>query len=199
MIDGCMCGLIDHILDLSTKSSIKPKKVLDLGTGTGCLLLSVLEEFPNAVGVGVDKSSEALDVARTNANQLGFGLRTQFIQSNWLNNIDSSVHRNFDLIISNPPYIAPADYPHLNPTVNAWEPVTALVANREGLEEYDVISKSIMEKKILDRDDGLLVFEIGKDQENDIVDIVQANGFKLDSMRKDLGGIFRSLAFRSHN
>ncbi|EFA74762.1 hypothetical protein PPL_11794 [Heterostelium album PN500] len=199
--------LIDQIVMLREYENFSPTNILDLGTGTGCLLLSLLNEFPNATGVGVDQSLDALEIAKYNSISIDkqnssdnnssnniINNRVEFIQSNWLSSLSNN--KKYQLIISNPPYISHSDYINLNPTVKLFEPKTALVADNNGLKDYEIIAKSIVDKDILDRDNGLVVFEIGMNQENDIIKIMESNGFELKCQGKDLGRIIRCLVFK---
>jgi len=99
-------------------------RVLDLGTGTGCILLTLLAERPQAAGIGVDISPGALEVAKSNRDDLSIGSRAEFIQSDWYRDVEG----RFDLIVANPPYIGAGEIPALAPEVRDWEPRLALVA-----------------------------------------------------------------------
>ncbi|EGG14683.1 hypothetical protein DFA_10941 [Cavenderia fasciculata] len=183
--------LIEQILELHNYEKQLPLNILDLGTGTGCLLLSLLEEFSNSKGVGIDQSLDALKVAKENSISLKMDNRSTFIQSNWVDSIVNQQHNNvplkYNLIISNPPYISENEYQTLNPTVKQWEPITALVANDNGLREYDIISKSIRKHNLLSQDSNtlsnipsFLVFEIGHTQEESVKKLVVDNGFEFN-------------------
>jgi len=113
------------------------RTVLDLGTGTGCILLACLESMPLARGVGVDVSPAALVVAEGNARDLGLADRAGFLLSDWF----SAVEGSFDLIVSNPPYIAAAEMPDLAPEVRDWEPHLALTPGGDGLDAYRAIAQ----------------------------------------------------------
>ncbi len=107
-------------------------RVLDLGTGTGCLLLSLLSELPQATGVGVDVAPGALEVAHRNANRLGLQDRATFLESDWLESVEGS----FDLVISNPPYITASEMDLLAPHVRDFDPALALEGGKDGLVAY---------------------------------------------------------------
>lgn len=112
-----------------------PRRIVDLGTGTGCLLVALLSAFPEAVGIGVDRSAAAVACARRNAARLGFGARAEFLEGDWF----SPLEGEFDLIVSNPPYIADDEYAVLAPEILRYEPKGALVAGRDGLDAYKQI------------------------------------------------------------
>ncbi|MFM7333038.1 MAG: peptide chain release factor N(5)-glutamine methyltransferase, partial [Tabrizicola sp.] len=112
-------------------------KVLDLGTGTGCILLSCLKAMPMARGVGVDISEAALGVAAENSRELGLEGRAVFHRSDWFQGVRGA----FDLIVSNPPYIAAAEMPALAPEVRDWEPHLALSPGGDGLDAYRAIAQ----------------------------------------------------------
>lgn len=114
-------------------------RVLDLGTGSGCILLTLLAERPSAVGQGVDASADALAVAKKNAVRLGLAERAGFAASDWF----SAVSGRFDLIVANPPYIATAELATLEPEVRDWEPLAALCPGVSGLEAYQSIAAGI--------------------------------------------------------
>lgn len=159
-------------------------KVLDLGTGTGCLLLTVLSEYPNAQGTGVDVSTGALKVARDNAMNLGLGGRAQFVSSCWGNELDET----FDLIISNPPYIPTGAIASLAPEVSQWEPKLALDGGPDGMNCYRAI---VAQLPRLLAQDGLAVFEIGIGQAKELETLVQSHGLKVAGTKDDMAYITR--------
>lgn len=132
-------------------------KVLDLGTGTGCILLSILGAMPMAVGQGVDLSDAALTVARDNAERLGLYRRAKFTTSDWF----SAVPGRFDLIVSNPPYIAASEMPALSPEVQEWEPHLALTPGADDLAAYRTICAGAPARLMTG---GRLLVEIGPTQ-----------------------------------
>lgn len=167
-----------------------PKRVLDLGTGTGCLLLSLLLEWPEATGVGVDISAEAVATASENAATLGFASRTKFVESNW-ENFESN--ESFDWVISNPPYIAPSELKDLAPEVTKFDPMTALVGGDDGLECYRSIVKHL--PKWL-KSGGGAIFEIGHTQANDVKSILAGAGLVVIQTCHDLAGNDRAVVAR---
>ncbi|KAF2069762.1 hypothetical protein CYY_008914 [Polysphondylium violaceum] len=185
--------LIETILEL--KNEIDIKRVLDLGTGTGCLLLSVLDEIKDSQGFGIDQSNDALDVAKQNSIDLQLSTRSTFINANWNDINQFPVLEPFDIIISNPPYISFDEYNTLNDTVKKFEPKSALIAKENGLQDYRIIGSLIRSRKLLNPN-GFIVFEIGKDQHLDIENIMKDFGFTLYLSKKDLSGIIRCLIFK---
>lgn len=160
--------------------------VLDLGTGTGCILLSILSERLQAIGVGVDISVAALDVAIQNANALGLSQRAKFIQSSWAENVDGF----YDIIVSNPPYIREDEYENLSPDVKNYDPKIALVSGSDGLECYRKIAPAIYKHLA---QNGFFAIEVGVDQEKDVACILKENNLAVLDIRKDLAGIFRCI------
>jgi release factor glutamine methyltransferase len=160
--------------------------ILDLGTGTGCLLLSLLKELPNASGTGVDMSEDALKIAKNNALELGLQGRATFMQSNWCDHIE----QKFDIIISNPPYIPTKTIDSLAPEVAHFEPKLALDGGEDGLDCYRELFASL--PKIMAHD-SFAVFEIGMDQQVPLATIIAQHGLQLADMKKDLSGIIRCL------
>ncbi len=157
-------------------------RVLDLGTGTGCLLLSLLQEWPHATGVGVDISADAAEVARRNAEALGVSSRADIVSTGW------EAYQNgekFDLLISNPPYIDHTEAKDLAPEVLDFDPHVALFATGGGLDAY----RSILSR--LDgwlKPGGWLIFEVGYTQAAEVADLVRAAGLTVVDIRDDLGG-----------
>lgn len=163
----------------------KPLKLLDLGTGTGCILVSLLAELPRADGVGTDVSMGALALAAANADRLGVGARASFVAADWLDGIDGQ----FDLILSNPPYVASDEIASLAEEVAAYDPPLALDGGPDGLDAYRRIATRAGEVLA---EGGRLLLEIGASQEAQVSDIVRAAGLKLD----EPGPVWRDLAGR---
>ena len=144
--------------------------ILDLGTGSGCLLCALLAEFPQAEGVGVDRSESALAVARGNAARLGFGARARFVAGDWGAALGGrGPGAGFDLVIANPPYIRDGARAGLAPGVVGYEPEGALFAGADGLDAYRAVLCDI--SRLLERN-GLLLLEIGEDQADDVAKMV---------------------------
>lgn len=147
------------------------ERVLDLGTGSGCLLLTLLAEWPRATGLGTDVSEAALAVARGNALALGLGRRAAFQQADWLDGVEGA----FDLIVSNPPYIAAAEMPGLSPEVRLWEPHGALSPGGDGLDAYRAIAAQAGRALA---PGGRLMLEIGASQAVSISAILSDAGWQ---------------------
>ncbi len=163
-------------------------KILDLGTGSGCLILSLLKMYKNASGLAVDISEKALKVARQNAENLKIN-NIKFLKNNWNDNIEDK----FDIIISNPPYIPTKEIKELEPEVNKFNPLLALDGGEDGLNCYRYLAKSL-EKNL--KENTKIFLEIGKNQEKDIEKIFNENGYELLKMYKDLAEINRILCFK---
>lgn len=172
-------AVLGHLPDVQA-----PLKVLDLGVGTGCLILSVLSEYPKANGLGIDLSDAALSVAKENAQNLGLADRCDFQIGNWMEGLTDQ----YDLILSNPPYIPLSDKAILEPEVLDHEPSTALFAGQDGLEDYRLLAKQLPDRLT---DDGVAVIELGIHQSEPVQSLMQAQGLEVIDSPKDLGGIVR--------
>jgi release factor glutamine methyltransferase len=161
-----------------------PLSLLDLGTGTGCLLLALLSELPSARGTGVDLNPDTLSVARGNAERLGFAPRTSFLRSNWW----EAVEGPFDVIVSNPPYIPSGDIAGLDPEVARFEPLGALDGGADGLDAYRLLVAGAEEFL---GEDGVIAFEVGAGQAPDVAALLVAGGFAIRAIRRDLAGVER--------
>lgn len=167
----------------------KEYRILDIGVGSGCLLFSLLDEYPNAKGLGIDKSDKALSVALKNRNNRSAELRlTDFTTKDWTDGMGK-----FDVIISNPPYIPTSDIVDLSPDVRLYDPIEALDGGEDGLNAYRFLSSSVAD--IL-KSDGFLFLEIGIHQEDEVKTLFRSAGFKYKSTRYDFGGIPRILIFQ---
>jgi len=163
-----------------------PLRVLDLGTGTGCLLLAVLSEFPHATGIGADLAPAAAALARRNAAANGLAGRAAFLAGHWA----EALAARFDLVLSNPPYIPHADLAGLMPEVVAHEPARALDGGADGLVAYRAI---IADLPRLLAPGGLAVLELGLGQHDTVPALARAGGLAIRALRPDLGGIPRAL------
>lgn len=166
-----------------------PARVLDLGTGSGALLLAALSAFPQATGVGVDASAAALAVAKGNAERLGFGERSEWLHASWRDAGWSEGLGRFDLILCNPPYVE--DDAKLALMVKAHEPHSALFAGPEGLDDYRILAPQI---PALLSPGGVAIFEIGYRQADAVHNLATAAGLSTE-MRCDLAGKPRALRF----
>ncbi|HKP25632.1 MAG TPA: peptide chain release factor N(5)-glutamine methyltransferase [Dongiaceae bacterium] len=164
-------------------------RLVDFGTGTGCLLLALLHELPNAVGIGVDVSAAALAVAAENANALGLVQRTTFHRGQWDDGIDSG----FDIVLSNPPYIPSGEIAGLQPEVASFEPRLALDGGSDGLDAYRRLGPAAMRLLL---PGGLAAFEIGIGQGDSARRIMAAAGLRHIATARDLAAIERCLLFR---
>jgi release factor glutamine methyltransferase len=166
-------------------------RILDLGTGSGCLLLSLLHEFQNATGLGIDKAPKAVEQAADNAEHLGFALRAKFKTGNWTDDITET----FNVIISNPPYITHSDIDFLMPEVREHDPHLALDGGDDGLDVYRFL---IPQLPRLLKPHGLAVFEIGEGQGAAVKALFQNSGFKDIVGHQDLAGIERCVTAKQN-
>ena len=155
------------------------ERVLDLGTGSGCILLSLLAAWPTAMGLGTDQSAKALRIAARNADKLGLAARCEFLRANWLDEFDT----RFDLIVSNPPYIAEAEMEALSPEVRLHEPREALTPGGDGLDAYNAIGSRVREVLL---PGGWIMLEIGPTQAEAVANILASNGLSVRSIIPDL-------------
>jgi release factor glutamine methyltransferase len=160
-------------------------RVADLGTGSGAILLALLSELPNALGVGTDISVEALTMARANAQRLGID-RAAFVAGD----MTSPLGAPFELIVSNPPYIAAGEFATLDPEVRAFDPRSALDGGADGLDYYRALSASV---PALLSPGGILVVEIGAGQADAVAQLFAAAGLAVASPHPDLNGVPRAL------
>jgi release factor glutamine methyltransferase len=161
-------------------------RVLDFGTGSGCLLLALLSELPNALGTGVDRSEAALETARRNAAALGLGGRTQFVRGNWGDGLSGEWH----VILTNPPYIPSQALQTLMPEVARYEPKLALDGGADGLEAYRVLAPEIAR---LLAPTGIAAVEVGDGQGPAVAAIMAQAGLVLHGIRHDLSGVDRCI------
>jgi len=165
-------------------------RVLDCGTGSGALLLTLLAERPDARGVGVDSSPAALKVARANAEALGLADRAKMQQADWSQPGWADSLGRFDLVIANPPYVE--EGADLAPDVREYEPSQALFSGPEGLDDYRILVPQLPH---LLTESGVAVLEIGHSQASPVSKIAEEQGFNTQ-VRKDLGGRDRALVLR---
>jgi release factor glutamine methyltransferase len=165
-----------------------PARVLDLGTGTGCLLLAVLHECPGAWGLGVDLVPQAAALAARNAASLGLADRAAFLAADW----SAPLSARFDLVLCNPPYIAEAE--PLMPEVGRHEPASALFAGRDGLDAYRRLATAL---PALLAPGGAAVLELGAGQEARVAALMAAAGLAPQPARADLGGVPRALVVKN--
>ncbi|HRQ61442.1 MAG TPA: peptide chain release factor N(5)-glutamine methyltransferase, partial [Alphaproteobacteria bacterium] len=168
------------LVDLALKES-PPQRVLDLGTGTGCILLAILKHCPAASGIGIDQSQGALDMAQINAADHGLETRVRFLRGDWA----SGVSETFDLVVSNPPYIESGVIPGLQNEVKNYDPILALDGGADGMEAYKIIFSQL--RAIL-KPGGTALFEIGYDQSRKIERLAGEHGFNAISIHSDYAG-----------
>ncbi|HYD85853.1 MAG TPA: peptide chain release factor N(5)-glutamine methyltransferase [Vitreimonas sp.] len=179
--------LVETALEILPKD--KRARVLDLGVGSGAILLAILAERPFATGVGVDISDAALAVAKRNAEKLGFADRLELRSANWC----EGLAHTFDLVVSNPPYIPTADIEGLEPEVARFEPRPALDGGADGLDAYRIIIAAL--PRLL-APYGAFAFEVGRGQADAVQALAQAGGLATETPRLDLAGIARVVAGR---
>ena len=166
--------LIEYTLSLG-----KFDKILDLGTGSGCILLSLLNEYKEAIGIGIDISNKALNVAKKNTDLLNLNQRATFKLGNWCENVEGK----FDLIVSNPPYISEDEMMNLSKDVLNWEPRIALTPEGDGLEAYKYILNG---SKQLLKTNGKLILEIGYNQRDEVSYLLKSNNYKDIKVVRDI-------------
>ncbi|MCW3472958.1 peptide chain release factor N(5)-glutamine methyltransferase [Limobrevibacterium gyesilva] len=162
------------------------RRVLDLGTGTGCLLLAALSEFPAAWGVGIDRAPAAAALAARNARRNGLASRAAVVCADWA----SPIRGRFDLILSNPPYIASQEIGALMPEVAVHEPASALDGGLDGLDAYRTLIPALPG---LLNEAGTAVLELGQGQAESARNLARQAGFAAPALRRDLAGIARAL------
>ncbi len=168
--------IIEEVLKI-TKNK-KKFRILDIGVGTGCILLSILNEKKDFYGIGIDVSKKCIDLSRINTFKLGLSNRAKFFKSD----VDNFNNGKYDLIISNPPYIKNCKLKYLEKDVVNFEPQLALNGGVDGLSE---IRKVIFKSSELIKINGKLILEIGFDQKKDVKKILKNKGFYINNVLKD--------------
>ncbi len=164
-------------------------RLLDLGVGSGCLLLSLLHALPHARGLGIDRSERALAVARENAEALGLADRAEMRAGDW----GADLPDQYDIVVSNPPYIPSDDIEGLDPEVSEHEPWLALDGGRDGLDAYRTLAGEL---PFLVREGGWTALEVGQGQAAAVARLVRAAGFRIERVVADLGGVERVILAR---
>ena len=170
--------LMVEIIIKTLKNNRKKMNMLDIGTGTGCILISILSELELCTGVGIDISKEAITLAKKNALKHKLNKRVKF----YTRSVDDSFNQKYDLIVSNPPYIKRNEIINLQDDIKKFEPKLALDGGNDGL---DVIKKVIYKSKKNLKIDGMLALEIGNEQYKQVSKILKKNGFKTKHLVKD--------------
>jgi release factor glutamine methyltransferase len=166
-----------------------PKTILDLGTGSGCLLIALLSEWREATGVGIDVSDAALSIARRNAGRLGVASRAEFRRGDWT----EGLAQKFDLVIANPPYITERELLYLDRDVAGFEPALALRGGEDGLDPLRRIASGL---KLVMRPHAFAIVELGIDQAAAARRIFLNAGLEVLRIAKDLGGRDRAIVAR---
>jgi release factor glutamine methyltransferase len=181
--------VVEAALDFVTAGGLRTERLrlLDIGTGSGALLLALLSELPNALGLGTDISAAALAVARGNAERNGLASRCSFAACD----IATGISGLFDLIVSNPPYIAHGDIAALEPEVRDFDPALALDGGADGLDAYRAIAG---EARRLLAPGSVLIVELGAGQETAVRALFGEAGLTTSAARPDLAGIPRALS-----
>ena len=180
--------VVEAAIALIPKDIVAPR-LLDLGTGSGCILLALLSELPGAYGVGVDLSPGAAAAARANARALGLADRAGFFAGRWADALGG----DFDLVVSNPPYIESGDIAGLEREVRLHDPALALDGGPDGLDAYREIVMALPRQL---RPEGVAVLEHGVGQGDAVAALARAAGLQVVEMRNDLSGRSRTISLR---
>ena len=170
--------IIEEVLKLFLKNS--KLQILDIGTGSGCILLSLLKEMPNCNGIGIDISKKSINISKYNAKMLQLTNKVKFYQSD----VDNFKIGKYDLIVSNPPYIKVLNLKYLENDVVNFEPKLALDG---GIDGFSKIRKVIDKATVLIKKNGKLVLEIGFNQKNKVQEMLRKKGFYINKTLKDYG------------
>jgi len=185
-------AIVSKVLDL-VKDRQAPLRILDLGTGSGCLLLALIYEFPTATGIGIDVSEAALGVATRNADHLGLAARVDFQQGHW----GQDLTQEFDIVVSNPPYIPTAEVGQLSVEVRDFDPARALDGGEDGMVCYRDILKQLPD---LLCQHGIAAFETSPDLYTELRELVDCQGqFDQIEAIKDIADRYRGLSFRKRD
>ncbi len=185
--------IIEEVIEDCTKNSWLPQRILDVGSGSGCLAISLANEFKESSVVGWDISPEAIEVSERNGNKLGVS-NVSFERVDALDDYSWVSERRFDLVVANPPYIAHSEQESLDRSVVNFEPHTALFAKEDGLAFYRKLAQYA--KNILS-DNSPIFLEVGLGQAPKVIQLFEEYGWTLSKLCLDLSGIERVLVFRS--
>ena len=167
--------MVEKIIKIFKNKNIS---ILDIGTGSGCILISLLSELTNSQGVGIDISKKALTIAKKNSEKHRTKNKIKFLNKS----LESRLYQKFDLVVSNPPYIKSSDYKNLKEDVKKYEPRIALDGGNDGL---DLIKKVIYKTKDILKVKGILALEIGNGQFKKVSKILIKKNFKIEHIIKD--------------
>ena len=167
--------MVEEIIEIFKKKRIS---ILDIGTGSGCILISLLSELSNSKGIGIDISKKALIVAKKNSDKHKILSNIKFLNKS----LDAKFNEKFDLIVSNPPYIKSSEIKNLREDIKKYEPRIALDGGNDGL---DLIKKVIYKTKYNLKSKGKLALEIGNEQHKKVSEILIKNNFKIEKIIKD--------------
>jgi release factor glutamine methyltransferase len=186
---GCLIPRPDTETLIETLTRLRPDRaaplsILDLGTGSGCLLVAALKEYPAATGVGIDRSPQALAWARRNVRAHGLDGRAHLVESDW----PDGDGRRFDVVLCNPPYIPSAEIDRLAPEVARFEPRAALDAGPDGLDAYRALAPCLVN---LLAPSGIALLELGVGQADILLNIMVKAGLEVPEIVPDLAGIPR--------
>ena len=170
--------LIEQVLKIYSEES--QLQILDIGTGSGCILLSILKERPNFYGTGIDISKKSINVSKFNAKQLNLTNRVKFLHSS----VDNFKIGKYDIVVSNPPYIKLLSLKYLEKDITSFEPKLALSGGFDG---FSKIRKVISKTKTLLKKNGKFILEIGFNQKNKVKEILKKEGFYVNKSIKDYG------------
>ena len=170
--------IVEEVLKLTQNNS--KSHILDIGTGSGCILLSILKERKNFIGTGIDISKKCIKVSKYNAKRLELDNRTKF----YISDVDNFLIGKYDVVVSNPPYIENLNLKYLDRDVVNFEPKLALSGGRDGFSE---ITKVINKTSGLIKKNGVFVLEIGHNQKNKVTEKLKAKGFYIKKVLKDYG------------
>jgi len=168
----------------------KNLSILDIGTGSGCILISLISELKKSKGIGIDVSKKAIEIAIKNASKFTVDNRIRFFRAS-INNFNQ---KKFDLIVSNPPYIRSVDIKNLDDDIKKYEPKIALDGGNDGL---DLIKKVIYKSKYILKINGLLAIEIGNRQSNKVSKILNSNFYRIEHKICDYKNNIRCLIARN--
>lgn len=186
---------VEAALEIIKKEKIT--YIADFGTGSGCILLSLLKEVPDLYGIGIDKSAEALQIAKQNSSDLGLNNRCKLFMADWFApDFADKIGAKLQMIISNPPYIPDRDIAVLEPEVKDYDPYLALSGGQDGLNSYRKIAEIA---PLLLSNNGYIVLETGIGQTEDVKNIFMKNSFEHIKTVPDLAGIDRCLIFRKND